>query len=429
VATGKLLRTLRGHIGRLAACCITPDGRLMRSVSDEGTLKEWDLRIPEPIVLAAGVGLTPFTRMNASADGGTVAVHRLGAKRAFSELRVWDVSTAKEPKILTAGPLSKAGMALAVFAFSHNGGRVALARGLIPQVVEGDGAKNPELPTSLGGDLTVWDVANEKELFHASFSEPGYVGFEHLALSPDGASVAVAFEDKLGDANYIKIFDVDSGSERRAIQAGRSRIYNLCFSPDGRSLAGILVDAGPPKAPGSFQVILWDVATGSRNWTVKKDIDGLGASPLLVSTGGPVWSVKRDAGPIAWNRDGTRLAAGRTLFDAATGMPTATLEISQGWVTSLAFSPDGQRIAGTVDLPQLLRSAPVVKVWDTVRGRELLAPRPTRTVGQSGQELGRVAFTPDGLRLLHFDIWGRSLGAGSIVITTWDGTPREVTKR
>jgi serine/threonine protein kinase/WD40 repeat protein len=435
VATGKLLRTLRGHIGRLAACCITPDGRLMRSVSDEGTLKEWDLRIPEPIVLAVGVGVSPFTKMIASTDGGTIAVHRFVSAMRTSELRVWDVSTAKGPKILTAGPLSEAAtapkaprsLASAAFAFSHNGGRVALARGWTPSEVKVDGAKDPRLPAALAGDLTVWDVASEKELFHAKVPEPGYLGFEHLALSPDGASVAVAFEDKLGDGNYIKIFDVDSGSERRTIQAGRSRFYNLCFSPNGRSLAGILVDADPPKAPGSSQLTLWDVATGSPNWTVKMDLDGFGASSLLVSTGSPVWTVKKDVGPIAWSRDGTRLAAGRTLFAAATGMPTATLEIRQGWVTSLAFSRDGQRIAGTIELPQLLRSAPLVKVWDTVSGRELLAPRTTRTAGQS-REICRVAFTPDGHRLLHFDIWSRGIEAASIVITTWDATPREVTK-
>ena len=62
-------------------------------------------------------------------------------------------------------------------------------------------------------------------------------------------------------------------------------------------------------------------------------------------------------------------------------------------VWSLAFSPDGTRLAsGSRDL--------TVKLWDTASGQEVL------TLRGFASEVSGVAFSPDGSRLITTDLSG-----------------------
>src|SRR5262249_31330136 len=106
----------------------------------------------------------------------------------------------------------------------------------------------------------------------------------------------------------------------------------LVWSPDGRKLAGIshvvpagisrVVDRGVPMK----ELTVWDATSGER-----------------------VLRVPHDAGShlIAFSPDGTRLATGSSdgtvrVFDVADGRDRAAL--LAGFVTGLAFSPDGRRL-------------------------------------------------------------------------------------
>ena len=104
----------------------------------------------------------------------------------------------------------------------------------------------------------------------------------------------------------------------------------------------------------------------------------------LVGHADAVWSV-------AFSPDGQRLASGsldRTvkIWDSATGKELFTLKGHAGWVTSVAFSPDGQRLASA-------SSDQTVKLWDSATGKELLALK-----GHAGP-VSSVAFSPNGQRL------------------------------
>ena len=104
----------------------------------------------------------------------------------------------------------------------------------------------------------------------------------------------------------------------------------------------------------------------------------------LVGHAGPVESV-------AFSPDGQRLASASgdqtvKIWDSATGKELFALKGHAGWVNSVAFSPDGQRLASA-------SNDQTVKIWDSATGKELFALK-----GHAGM-VTSVAFSPDGQRL------------------------------
>ena len=83
-----------------------------------------------------------------------------------------------------------------------------------------------------------------------------------------------------------------------------------------------------------------------------------------------------------------------------------TFKGHKGWVTSVAFSPDGKRIASA-------SSDGTLKVWDATTGEETLKPK-----GHKGWVLS-VAFSPDGKRI--------ACGSDDRTVKLWDATTGQET--
>jgi WD40 repeat protein len=116
---------------------------------------------------------------------------------------------------------------------------------------------------------------------------------------------------------------------------------------------------------------------------------------------------------IAWSPDGKTIATGAEdreirLWDAATGEAKGPLRGHGTWVVALAFSPDGKTLLSGAGAPAMVPGrCHEVKLWDLAERREIHT-----FLSGSGGGVQSVAFSPDGKRVA-----AGTIGGGAYV---WD---------
>jgi eukaryotic-like serine/threonine-protein kinase len=173
-----------------------------------------------------------------------------------------------------------------------------------------------------------------------------------VAFSPDGKRIAASGAI---DSNTIKVWDVASGREVLSLPDCAD---SVTFSPDGKRIASALTPDAVKFRDGvlsnDYGVQVWDAAGGQK----------------ILSLKGHSGSV----GSVAYSPDGKRIASGSgdhtaKVWDATNGKEILTFRGHRGAVMCVAFSPDGKLIAsGSEDK--------TVKVWDAANGQEILTLRP-----------------------------------------------------
>ncbi len=231
-------------------------------------------------------------------------------------------------------------------------------------------------------------------------------GVGHIVFSPDGTQLATASFD-----GTAKIWDVASGEEILSFVGHSDEIWDLVFSPDGKRLVTASIDNTAK---------MWDASTGEILFTYSEHSDYInridyspdGEFVATASNDGSAKIWRADSGEtvytfgnndfvasVEFSPDGSQMATGGReiiiIWDVATGKELRRIKAT-GIVFDLAFSPDGNHIAGATH-------DALGAVWDVESGNLLYLLR-----GHTSFLLD-VEFSPDGAH---------------IATTGYDGTAR-----
>jgi WD40 repeat protein len=215
-------------------------------------------------------------------------------------------------------------------------------------------------------------------------------GVPALAFSPDGKTLATAGRD-----DVVRLWAAATGKELAALRH-TNRVACLAFSPDSKTL----VVGGLGRVKDYYNelgcITLWDVATGrQRACLTGYEPLSLGEKVRGTLTGKQRWPLTGHRGivlAVAVSPDGRTLASGGDdghiiLWDLARGKVRRDLQGDSGGgdIRSLAFSPDGRRLAWT--------GINSVMLWDLAGGEEGVL------LGRHDGWANCLAFSPDGRTL------------------------------
>ena len=178
---------------------------------------------------------------------------------------------------------------------------------------------------------------------------------ELAVFSADGRRVATAGQDGL-----IRVSDTESGTLLLTLRGHQGMVSSVAFSPDSQRI----LTAG---ADGTAR--LWD-ANGTQAAELRGH-RGIVRAAAFDHKGLRIVTAGDDDTVRVWDADGV--------------MAIAMLDNGRTVAASVAFSPDGQRVATAGD---------IARVWDGRRGTLL------RELRGHGAFVRTVAFSPDGRRLV-----------------------------
>jgi WD40 repeat protein len=403
--TGKSLGTVGRHRNVVVACCFSPDGKMIASISSEGALKLWDAITSARIAKFKG---RPWARHCAFSPEGAVVVAVFGDE----VIRLWKVPNAAELATLKSRLRTWLGIGAASFkrpTVSLDGHRLHVSAVKFSE----DGKQF--LSASNDRTLRLWGLPNGTRL--ATFM--GHTSdVNDCALSRDGTRAISASSDY-----SLRVWDTSLNADDLNHLAHSDRVTVCGVSPDCTRIV---------SASWDNTIKVWDAQGGERVLT----IDTL--QPVLVCTFSPtsdliasssyggevkLWNAKTGAeclaltGPAstinacAFSPDGRRLvcahsgavysgykAAPLMLWDLATGRDVALMSGHREEVKDCAFSPDGTRIVSA-------SSDYTLRVWDGMTGDHL---------GMEFQGTAPFAFSPDGRRVASswtsIRIWDAAIG-------------------
>jgi tricorn protease-like protein len=278
----KELLRLSGHTNEVFRVCISSDGKQILTSSMDRTLRLWDASTGKTLHVFKG-HTERVVGAALSADGK----HVLSGSDDRT-MRLWDATTGKELDKLTG----------------HAGAVYSVAFGPKGQALSGS------------ADLTMhrWDLKTGRNA--GVYTGHGFL-VRSVAYSARAKLAATGSNDQA-----IRLWNLDTGKVvRTLIGPGGNADLKVCFSPDGKRIASNHLQDNAVR--------IWDVQTGK--------------------------VLKRFAVPtaycVAFSADARRIVTGGypetivRVWDVESGMELRKYEGHTKHVLSVAFFPDGKRIA------------------------------------------------------------------------------------
>ncbi|HEY5860802.1 MAG TPA: WD40 repeat domain-containing protein, partial [Actinomycetota bacterium] len=372
--TGETVRRLDAHVGLVTGLAFHPDGSLLASTGDDGTLRLWDNSTGEALKTVRGTGVA--SQVSFTADGSVAAAmwpdHGL--------IRFVDTETQRVVDTLR-------GTGSIVMALSPDGGAVAVDgnHGLSVIEMETHRQRFAPRPVPFGAGVIAWSPDGRylatggipgAMIWDAETGDlldelPGHPWIEEISWSADAATLVTAGDDAPG----AKVWDIQEGiaDERLALTSIETErgIGGIALSPDdARVMAG---------ATDLTAVKVWDLSgAGNAEWASFPTVGEFGDVGFLP-----------DGRLVAADIDG-----GIRVHDLESGVrsPRIGPPVNEHM---FSVSPDGTVVA--IAYGKKSRYPGEVHLWRTDTGDELPV---TRTIEG---DLDGVDWSPDGTRLVIAD--------------------------
>jgi eukaryotic-like serine/threonine-protein kinase len=354
---------------------------------------------------------------------------RVAALVEDSTLRVWDVETGRELSRLKVVRTSESTINIGTVAFAPGGKTLA---SLFWDATDQGQTLNHNLIVWDIGEATPRFAPLVVNRFGVEtyVLQPGMTNQTGLTFSPDGKKLAYAPN---GGLRFIRIVNATTGDRLADLNGHNCATKILRFFPDGRRIAsggsdgqiGIWdVSGDQPLMEGMARISGREI----KALAISRDGRLLATSDELEVK---VWDPRRLPGierlvsppnpskpqpSMAEYQNGIYLTRDFQVWDSRTGARVALADVQEHWktdqygMTAFAFSPDGKRLAVGV--------GNAVHVWEVATGRHL------NVFDRHRPFVGSVAFNPDGSRIASI---GGSLPFGERPkqsdLWVWDASP------
>jgi WD40 repeat protein len=352
-------KPLTGHTAAVNSVAFSPDGSMLVSGSNDQSINMWDMKtglcqsIPGHTKKVTSVVMSPDGRMIASASDDISII-------------VWDIDACKQVRPKSVNEVNS----------------VMLSR------------DDKMLIAASQYNIVLWNVDTGQQIL----ARNGYSSILTSWMSPDNCLVACQSQD-----NAIILWNVQTGEQvlSETLSGHSSFITCAAFSLDGSMLASGSCDNS---------IILWNVKNGKQVFPAaftghSDSVDCIAFSPdgtLLASASNNcviLWFVKtgdrvfpespRDDNSDNDNdNDNNQSDSGKNCKKAKNGV-AVPLRGHSGCVKSIAFSPDGSKIATGSDDNTII-------IWNVTSGLPVLAKPLT---GHTAA-VNSIAFSPDGSMLV-----------------------------
>ncbi len=427
---------LTAHTSEVNCLVFSPDGHILASGGEDGTILLWHRSTGVQKVLTKST--ESVSNLVFSPDGQTLASGSRGT------IRFWDTITGEEKDALTGLPghinnLSFSPDGKTIVSVTWGDGEVCISNIITgkPQKTFTVRMTDNVFSVAFSSDGKIVAIGNSDGNIYLSDLNTGKLmrkltghseDVQRVVFSPDGQTLASSsYLDET-----VRIWDVHTGEQKRKLTEHTGDIEGLAFSPDGQTLAS--------SGSGDGTIRFWDVRTGDQKhavtgyadyvYSVAFNPDGKFFASGYADGSIRFWDAETglhlktfkgsnyDASCLVFSLDGKTLAHADglniRLQDAGTGEEKMLLTGHTWGMHSMALSPDGDILAsGSEDT--------TIRLWDMHTGEH------KRTLNGHKHRVYSVAFSPDGKTLASgsddntIRLWNVDTGEIERILTGHDG--------